>query len=186
MSTACPGGRAYAWLPTLRGRVADYLRRYSSPLERKADAMGQRRTGPVFVGEMRVGTGRRTNFTKGSLVGRRATGVHWLTGAPLARFDRSGGVRGHLGLPVSGFSARSQAGVRAMRFQRGRMLVLRNGEAKALWGPILQRYQKIGGPSGRLGVPRTSVQWRPWGARAVFAHGTIRYDRSSKRVTVTR
>ena len=185
MATACPGGRAYAWLPTLRGRVADYLRRYSSPLERRADAMGERRTGPVFVGEMRVGAGRRTNFARGSLVGRRATGVHWLTGAPLARYDRTGGANGHLGLPVSDFSVRSRAGVRSMRFQRGQMLV-RNGEAHALWGPILGRYRKSGGPSGRFGVPRTSVQWRPWGARAMFAHGIIRYDRSSERVTVSR
>ena len=185
MSTACPGGRAYAWLPTLRHRVADYLKRFSSPVRRKAAAMGVDRTGPVFAGEMLVGNGRRTDFTRGSLVGNRATGVRWLSGAALRRYDSVGGARGVLGMPVSRFY-RSPAGVRTMRFEHGRILRRPDGEAKALWGRILLRYGKAGYTGGRLGLPRTSVQRVSYGSKAVFQHGVIRYDRSSGRVTVSR
>jgi uncharacterized protein with LGFP repeats len=185
MSTACPGGRAYAWLPTLRHRVADYLKRFSSPVRRKAAAMGVDRTGPVFAGEMLVGNGRRTDFTRGSLVGNRATGVRWLSGAALRRYDSVGGARGVLGMPVSRFY-RSPAGVRTMRFEHGRILRRPDGEAKALWGRILLRYGKVGYTGGRLGLPRTSVQRVPYGSKAVFQHGVIRYDRSTGRVTVSR
>jgi uncharacterized protein with LGFP repeats len=185
MSTACPGGLAYAWLPTLRNRVAGYLNRFSSPVRRKAADMGVDRTGPVFAGEMLVGDGRRTDFTRGSLVGNRRAGVHWLSGAALERYDSVGGARGVLGMPVSRFY-RSPAGVRTMRFQHGRILRRPDGQAKALWGRILLRYGKVGYTGGRLGLPRTSVQRVPYGSRAVFQHGTIRYDRSSGRVTVRR
>ncbi len=185
MSTACPGGKAYAWLPTLRNRVAGYLKRYRSPVRRKAAALGVNRTGPVFAGEMLVGNGRRTDFTRGSLVGNRATGVRWLSGPALKRYDSVGGARGVLGLPVSRFY-RSPAGVRTMRFQHGRVLRLPNGQAKALWGRILLRYGKVGYTGGRLGLPRTSVHRVSYGSRAVFQHGVIRYDRSSGRVTVRR
>ena len=185
MSTACPGGQAYAWLPTLRNRVADYLKRFSSPVRRKAAAMGADRTGPVFAGEMLVGNGRRTDFTRGSLVGNRATGVRWLSGAALKRYDSVGGARGVLGMPVSRFY-RSPAGVRTMKFEHGRILRRPDGEAKALWGRILLRYGKAGYTGGRLGLPRTSVQRVSYGSKAVFQHGVIRYDRSSGRVTVSR
>jgi hypothetical protein len=88
-------------------------------------------------------------------------------------------------MPVSRFY-RSPAGVRTMRFQHGRILRRPDGQAKALWGRILLRYGKVGYTGGRLGLPRTSVQRVPYGSRAVFQHGTIRYDRSSGRVTVRR
>jgi hypothetical protein len=185
MSTACPGAKAYAWLPTLRKRVAGYLERYSSPVRRKAAAMGVDKTGPVFAGELQVGNGRRTDFTRGSLVGNRATGVHWLSGTARKRYDSVGGARGVLGLPVSHFF-RSPAGVRSMKFEHGRILRRPDGAAKALWGRILLRYGKVGYTDGRLGLPRTSVQRVSYGSRAVFQKGVIRYDHSSGRVTVRR
>jgi uncharacterized protein with LGFP repeats len=88
-------------------------------------------------------------------------------------------------MPVSRFY-RSPAGVRTMRFEHGRILRRPDGEAKALWGRILLRYGKVGYTGGRLGLPRTSVQRVPYGSKAVFQHGVIRYDRSTGRVTVSR
>lgn len=185
MSTACPGRYAYAWLPTLRDRVGAYLENFDSPLEPKADALGVARTGPIYVGEVNLDHGRRAVFDNGELLGRRATGAHWLSGAALSRYRALGGPGSALGLPVSDFAASSQPGVRTMAFDQGRMYVLADGTAKALWGRIQLRWHKLGGFGGRLGGPRTSVLSRSYGFKAGFQGGVIRYDTSANSVTVT-
>lgn len=185
MSTSCPGSNVYDRLPRIRHRVATYLSRYHSAAERKADRLGRRVTGKVFVGEQWKAGGTYTTFGKGRVYANDGSGARWLRGRVLARFRGSGGVDGRLGWPQSDRRPSQVRDMALMGFTKGRMYVPRDQHRiKLLYGRILARYARLGYARGRLGAPRTSVHRVDGGARAVFAHAVVRWDRSRDRVTV--
>jgi len=58
-------------------------------------------------------------------------------------------------------------------FEHGRIFWTRAEGASPLWGPILARYRKLGGPDSRYGFPRTGVVKVGGGTRAAFTSGAI-------------
>ena len=185
MSTACPGRYLYAQLPRIRKRTAQYLSRYHSRLERKADRLGKLRTGPVWKGERPVNKGYRTVFHRGVMFGKRGAGTHFLRGRTLSRYQRTGGPKGVLGWPTSKAKPSSVRRVRVLATQRGRVYLPKGKPARVLHGPIYRRYRSTGLATGRLGLPRTSVKRTPQGQRARFRHGVISWNRQNGRTTVT-
>ena len=185
MSTACPGRYLYAQLPGLRKRVSHYLSRYHSQLERKADRLGKKRTGSVWIGERRIRGGYRTVFHKGVMFGKRGAGAHLLRGRALSRYQRTGGPKGVLGWPTSNVKPSTARNVRVLVAQKGRIYLPKGKQARVLHGPVHARYRALGLATSRLGLPRTSVLRTKNGERARFRHGLISWNRHTGRTTVT-
>jgi SpoIID/LytB domain protein len=104
-------------------------------------------------------------------VGLRST---WFTIDPtpiMNRWQRIGGTKSPLGT-VRGAEYPVRSGS-AQRFERGRIFYSRPTGPRELYGPVLRRYQKAGGPSSRLGLPKTAVRPKRAGTRALFVGGGI-------------
>ncbi|MBA2455224.1 MAG: N-acetylmuramoyl-L-alanine amidase [Nocardioidaceae bacterium] len=185
MSTTCPGRYGYDWLPRLRHRVADYLSRFDSKIEAKGDRLGKDVTGPVFIGELNIGDGRRTEFRKGAMFVKAGAGTHWLSGRALNAYRRMHGPRGRLGFPRTDVRATAVAGVTTLAFEHGRTFFVPSRPPRTLWGRVLQRYTKLGSVSGNLGLPTSSLVVDDVTERARFQHGTISLNRSTGEITVT-
>jgi hypothetical protein len=184
MSTACPGRYGIAFLPALRSRVRAYLSDYDSPIRERAAEIGRDVTGPVFIGELQVRGGLLTRFESGRMMMRRGGTPHWLAGRPLHAYLRHGGLRGHLGFPTSGLAATNVPRLRRMRFEHGALYQYRKAPSRILYGRVLLRWGKLGGPDGSLGVPRTSVRSRPQVETAWFESGRITWYRATDEVVV--
>lgn len=99
------------------------------------------------------------------------------------RWSRIGGTSSPLGEVRSGeFAVAAGA---AQRFARGRIFHSTATGARELYGPILHRYNKEGGPGSALGFPRTPVRQRPAGRLARFEHGSVYLHRPYGPVVVT-
>ncbi len=184
MPTACPGRYVYAQLPTIRKRVADYLGRYHSTLERKADSLGLARTGPVWKGERVLRGGYRTQFHAGWMFGKKGFGAHLLVGRVLHRYLVTGGPAGRLGWPKSDVRQSPTPRVRVLEAQRGRLYARGPRWVKVVFGPIFQRYRSMGFADSRLGLPATNVVDTRRGQRARFQHGVIVWDKRTDRTRV--
>jgi len=183
MSTSCPGGNVYDRIPHIRRRVVHYLDDYESAAKRKAGRLGDRTTGKVFMGEQGAHGGTYTVFTKGRIYASSGPGVHWLSGRPLSVFRKARGVSGPLGWPT--IDPRSIVGRWAMvAFGNGRIYLRAGRPARVLYGRIVDRYAKLDYHRGRLGLPTSGIRKVTGGHRARFQHGTLRWHRSSNRVTV--
>lgn len=187
MSTTCPGRYAYAWLPTLRRRVADYLSAYRSPIPRKRDRLGRDVTGPVFEGEIRLKGGRRTRFGNGEMFAKSGLGgPHWLTGRALTGYHTMHGTFGRLGFPTGDEEATAARGVTSVGFEHGRIFLVPRRAPRTLWGRVLLRYHKLGSVTGSLGLPTSSEARTATGALATFQGGTVIWDRATGKVSVVR
>jgi|RhiMethySRZTD1v2_1073278.scaffolds.fasta_scaffold38108_6 uncharacterized protein with LGFP repeats len=184
MSTACPGKYVYRWLPKLRDRVARYLSDYRSPIRARAKDLGRSVTGPVFRGEDRQDGGLQTVFGNGVMFAKAAVGAHWLTGSVLRGYRERGGTHSRFGFPVTDVETTSLSRVRRVVFEHGRMYRVGKRQPDTLWGRVLIRYRKLGGITGRLGVPTSSMMPTGDGRKANFAKGSITWDRDTGRVTV--
>jgi len=184
MSTACPGRYGYAWLPKLRDRVAEYLSRFDSTIEAKRDRLGRKVTGQVFIGELNIQDGRRTQFGKGAMFAKAGAGTHWLSGRALQAYRDRNGTYGRLGFPSTDRRDTAVAGVSTVRFEHGRIYLVPQQPAYTLWGRILLRYGNLGSVTSDLGLPVSSVISTTTGQYAKFQHGTIRWDAATGDVTV--
>lgn len=103
----------------------------------------------------------------------------WFTILPtpiITSWRQLGGLRSPLGKPVSAeVPVTGRGGVHGARqlFATGRSFWTRAGGASPLWGPILARYRRVGGPDSRYGFPRTGVEAVDGGRKASFANGAI-------------
>ena len=184
MSTACPGRYAYAWLPTLRDRVATYLSQFSSTIEAKGDRLGGAVTGPVYIGQLRLQGGWRTVFGNGAMFAKAGAGTHWLSGRALRAYNTMHGTFGRLGFPRTDQRDTAVKGVTTVGYEHGRTYLGGGRPPKTLWGRVLVRYNHIGGVDGRMGLPTSSNVVTKGGEHATFEHGLIRWDRSTGEVTV--
>jgi hypothetical protein len=102
----------------------------------------------------------------------------------IERAWRNGGAKkGDLGAVRIG--ERGENGGRHTTFARGRMYSSSAG-VHTLWrGAILTRYVRTGETGGKLGYPRSEQRAVNGGLRVGFEHGTITYDRSTGKTTVT-
>jgi len=186
MLTACPGRYSYAWLPTLRDRVAEYLSGFSSTIEAKRDLLGREVTGPVYIGQLRIQGGWRTVFGNGAMFAKAGVGTHWLSGRALRAYHRMHGTYGRLGFPDTDQRDTVVAGVTTVRYDHGRTYLGAGRSPKTLWGRVLLRYKHLGGLTGRMGLPTSGNVVTTAGEYASFEHGVIRWDRSTGKVTVVR
>ncbi len=184
MSTACPGRYAYAQLPKIRHRVADYLHRYHSRLKAKAHRLGRHSTGPVWEGERALDGGFRTVFHRGVMYGKKGLGAHLLKRGLLVRFRKTGGPAGWLGWPTTDVRDTQVRNVRAMVFRKGRIYLIPDTAPKAVYGGIFRRYDRLGLAKGRLGLPKTNPQRHGHVLRVVFRHGTIWWNTETGKTRV--
>jgi uncharacterized protein with LGFP repeats len=184
MSTACPGKYVYRWLPRLRDKVGHYLSEYRSPIRKRAAAMGKRKTGLVFRGEAKQNHGRRTGFRHGVMYAKADLGAHWLTGATLHAYRQRNGTAGRLGFPATDLQPTDVDRVGVVVFEHGRMYRIGKRKAYALWGRILHRYRRLGGVSGKLGLPTSNMKRIDVGRKATFTDGSITWNRQDGSITV--
>jgi stage II sporulation protein D len=98
----------------------------------------------------------------------------WFTIEPtpiMSRWSRIGGPESPVG-EVRGAEFAVGRGS-AQRFERGRIFHSRATGARELYGPVLRRYRRTGGPSSVLGFPRTPVRTRPGVNLARFQNGSV-------------
>lgn len=184
MSTTCPGRYAYAFLPTLRTRVADYLSLYQSTIPPKAAVLGSAVTGTVFSGESAARGGRHTEYTNGVMFAKPGDGTHWLSGRSLESYRAYHGLFGRLGYPRTDTRTTDVARVRVIRFEHGVTFRIGKLAARTLWGRIMLRYRKLDGIHGGLGLPMTSVEPTDVGESATFEHGSIQWDQATNTISV--
>lgn len=163
--TTCPGDKAYALLPSLRSMVASRLphsaiaTRYAG-LGGPAGVLGE----PTLKGEQAVPYGLMTHFQRGSITWAATTGARMLDAAFTATFDRSGGVGGWLGYPVTRDEAPTADGRgRSARFQRGFIHSSPATGAHETHGAIADKYASLRFESGPLGYPQIDTTTRPDG-----------------------
>jgi len=133
--------------------------------------------------------GSRQLFARGGIYRNGSVGLTvWLRGAIHTEYLAVGGAAGRLGLPLTGATKPSPAGVAAAETCAGcRRLVTERGRvyfkpglgAHALWGAVLGAYLSHGGAQGSLGYPTTRVARVDGVARASFEHGAIACDAGS-------
>lgn len=123
-------------------------------------------------------------------------GYRWLprlrkrAGHYLSRFrSRIRAERDRLGRDVTGkvfVGERRIAGGRRTRFTHGDIYWKRStGAHFEPHGAVSQGYLQRGGPKGRLGFPVQDYRKTGRGATGRFEHGRIRYDKRTRKVTVT-
>lgn len=188
MSTSCPGEQVYAWLPTLRERVATRLGNYESKIEDRWRQLGgpDSRLGDVRIGEQVENGGHHTRFKYGRMYSSSA-GLNVLYRSPiLAKYRRAGETGGKLGYPASNLrSIVDHTGLSA-EFEGGRIFwSRRSGSTVLLRSAILKRYLAEGSAAGRLGFPTVPVHPITTGALARFQHGTIAWDTARHKTLVS-
>ncbi len=126
-----------------------------------------------------VGSAGSVSVTGDDLRWRYGLRSTWFTILPtpiINSWRRLGGRASPLGAPVSAETAvtgRGGASGARQLFEEGRIFWTRAEGAGPLWGPILARYRKLGGPDSRYGFPRTGVAKVGGGTRAAFTSGAI-------------
>lgn len=111
-------------------------------------------------------------------------GAHWLTGRALSAYRQRHGTYGRFGFPRTDLVPTRVDGVRRVAFEHGRMFRVGRWQTYTLWGRILLRYWHLGGLTGELGLPTSSMQPIDGGRRATFDNGSITWDQRDGKVTV--
>ena len=117
--------------------------------------------------EFAVTGGRASAFTKGRILWSGATAAHVVAGTSLVKYNALGGPAA-IGLPTA-----DEVGVpggRSLSFQRGRILYSNATGAHLVAGPILRKYDELGGAAA-LGLPTTDEVAAPGGRRSSFSQG---------------
>jgi SpoIID/LytB domain protein len=189
VSTECPGKYGYAWLSEkggLRDRVEAYMSKYASAIKSRAASLGTGVTGPVYIGEALVTGGRKTQFGKLDMYSKTGDGTRTVTAAGgfRTKYASYGAQGSPLGFPTSDSPAVTKNGTFAQKFEHGSIYALRSSSGTtnhALWGPIATAYDLLGGPTGKLGAPKSSVSTVSGGNKSTFTKGSIVYTSSTKK-----
>ena len=141
------------------------------------------RLGAVHSGEYAVAAGAAQRFDGGRIFFSRRTGPRELYGRTLRRYNRFGGPTSDLGFPRT--PVRRRGPHRLARFENGSIYVKRGSAPAVVVGAIDRKFLDSGGIKA-LGWPTTSNYAVPEGERVDFAGGSIVWNRSTGRTTVTR
>jgi uncharacterized protein with LGFP repeats len=187
MSTACPGGYVYDWLPALRERVRLRLGDFESRLETRWRHLGGGRgwLGPVKIGELGLAGGHVTTFRSGRMYASEHGVFAFERNALLTEFARHGGIEGSYGYPTSReLNTRNDRGTFAV-FEGGRVWWSEaTGAHGIVNGKIVNRYRRLDAASGRLGFPDSARFRTRTGTKVNFENGSIAWSRSTGRTTV--
>jgi hypothetical protein len=135
---------------------------------------------PVAERQDAASGGRLQRFVHGVILSRDGVGTHAVWDTIARRYERTGREGGVLGYPT-----RTQRDVGDGRgqfadFQRGAIWSSEATGAHVIHGPIRNRYEQEGGPTGRLGYPTSGIETTRTGAvRASFEGGAIEHFPSS-------
>jgi SpoIID/LytB domain protein len=154
------------------------------PILERYEAMGLERS-PLGMprSSVRSGTGHSSAaYADGVILWSRRTGAHAVVGAFARRYARSGGPEGPLGLPLA--EAGPPTGAAAsptdvtdsavQRFEEGAIYATDSGAAAvALWGPVYDRYVRVGGLQSACGAPDSGVIAAGERVSASFEAGSI-------------
>lgn len=99
------------------------------------------------------------------------------------RWARIGGTDSQLGAVRSGEYAVATGA--AQRFEGGRIFHSPRTGARELYGRILKTYTRFGGPSSKLGFPRTAVRRHGVNLLARFENGSVYFKRPAAPVVVS-
>jgi LGFP repeat len=119
------------------------------------------------------GAGQRvSNFDGGDIYWSAATGAWEMHGAILQQWTAAGGFRPGMGLPTTDETSTPDNRGRFNRFQGGGAIYWTSGTgAHILTGPILGRWDALGGVNSYLGYPTSDVG--PWAAAPPGQSGDI-------------
>jgi SpoIID/LytB domain protein len=111
----------------------------------------------------------------------------WFAVDPTPIISRWSSIGGEAS-PLGAAATREYAvpGGAVQQFDGGRIWYTRDIGARELYGPILTDYRARGGVTSDLGYPTSGVVAVSGGQRATFEHGSLTWDRSSDKVTLTR
>ena len=154
----------------------------------KYDRMGRERSrlGMPTSNVWGPGAYRGATYSRGMIVWSQAGSARAIWGAFLPAYRHNGGVKGPLGVPISGRhrSATLPDGGKVQDFQNGALyLNPYANKAYGLWGPVAHRYSRIGAASSQCGYPVAHMKVTTAGAVGHFQHGTIT---AGRRRTVVR
>jgi len=143
--------------------------------------------GPKDGGVYPAGEGFGQNFPGGKIFFTPATGAHIMTGAILDKYMSLGGpADSDLGFPTIDEGAGKAPESRNTTFSAADNPVIfftpATG-ARVVRGPINAAWDKLGGSSGRLGVPVDDEMYRGDAVTQKFTGGELSYDRKTKTFT---
>ncbi|MGH3472511.1 MAG: N-acetylmuramoyl-L-alanine amidase [Nocardioidaceae bacterium] len=189
MATSCPGNHVYSWLPRLRQLVSARLGNYRSPIEKTWLAAGGPSSsfGTVHVGERGSGPGHVTTFNGGRGYSYRNQPAFLFRRGPiLSRYLAVGQMQSQLGYPSSSIWVYKKVHGQGAAFRGGRIYWSpTTGGRVLLGGPVLTRYVQVFAARGKLGFPVSPVYQTKSGNRARFQHGSISYNSSTGKTTVS-
>jgi uncharacterized protein with LGFP repeats len=143
--------------------------------------------GPKDGGVYPAGEGFGQNFPGGKIFFTPPTGAHIMTGAILDKYMSLGGpADSDLGFPTIDEGAGKAPESRNTTFSAADKPVIfftpATG-ARVVRGPINAAWDKLGGSSGRLGVPADDEVYRGDAVTQKFTGGELSYDRKTKTFT---
>lgn len=143
--------------------------------------------GPKDGGVYPAGEGFGQNFPGGKIFFTPATGAHIMTGAILDKYMSLGGpADSDLGFPTIDEGAGKAPESRNTTFSAADKPVIfftpATG-ARVVRGPINAAWDKLGGSSGRLGVPADDEVYRGDDVTQKFTGGELSYNRKTKTFT---
>jgi SpoIID/LytB domain protein len=147
------------------------------------DALGRERS-PLGMPTSGVWTGEgfmAASYVDGRLVRVDGSGVFSVLGSFEATYKRAGAIGGPLGVPKADRRAASDLGKngRLQRFENGTIYKSEQGTF-AIFGPIEDRYRKLGEGESDCGVPTSDVEQQGDGWIALFDDGSIVVKGSGK------
>lgn len=182
--TATPSGGAYRRFQggTIYWSAATGPRVVQPPVLGRYARMGAERSVlryPITDQRTTVdGRGRYNEFQGGSIYWSRLTGARALHGPVRAKWVAMGRVGSVLKYPTTDVRVTRDGRGRFAHFQGGSIFWSRATGAKALVGPIRDKYLAVGGVSSRLRYPTSGVYAIKGGKRANFQGGWITWTRA--------
>lgn len=138
--------------------------------------------GAATSGEYRVPGGAARNYQNGQILWSGPTGAKSVQGEIHKRYGALRWEQGILGFPVSD-ERPGPDGSRVNNFQHGKIVWTGAAGAKAVFGDIARQYNALGGANGALGIPVTEEIGVADGVKQDFVHGSVYWDRDSRRTT---
>jgi uncharacterized protein with LGFP repeats len=159
-------------------RSADKVVWQYGPVLKKYNALGREKSSLRMPTSDIWGTDAYSGGTylNGIIVWSPSTDAHSIRGSFRTAYGQNGGPKGKLGLPIKQRQRSSSLpnGGARQRFQNGTLYLNPNSdEVFALWGPLDDRYRKIGEATSSCGYPTSSVSDDTVTQRVTFQHGSM-------------
>jgi SpoIID/LytB domain protein len=130
-------------------------------------------------------TGARQLFEKGRAYWTPRNGAAAVAGPVLSRYRKLGGPASEYGFPRSTVAETADGAGLKLRLARGMIFWSADSGARAVRGKVLEAYRKRKYSAGPLGYPVSDFVDTDTEQRGRFQGGSVVYDKSTKKTTVT-